>query len=115
MNVATILGFAMIGLGFLGSPQVFVRFMSISDVKQINNGRWVAIVYTLLTDTAAVTVGLIGRVLFTSTGGDPEAIMGNAAQNVLSMTVDHFFPTIIVDCISRLFFRPSCPLWILYS
>jgi sodium/proline symporter len=96
MNIATILGFAMIGLGFLGSPQVFVRFMSISGVNEINNGRWVAIVYTLLTDTAAVTVGLIGRVLFTSAGGDPEAVMGNAAQNVLSMTVDHFFPTVIV-------------------
>lgn len=96
MNIATILGFAMIGLGFLGSPQVFVRFMSIADVKQINNGRWVAIIYTLLTDAAAVTVGLIGRVLFTSSGVDPEGLMGNAAQNVLSMTVEHFFPTLIV-------------------
>lgn len=96
MNVATILGFAMIGLGFLGSPQVFVRFMSISDVGQINKGRWVAIIYTLLTDAAAVTIGLIGRVLFTGAGEDPVAIMGNAAQNVLSMSVDYFFPSILV-------------------
>ena len=29
MNLFTILGFSMIGLGFLGSPQVYVRFMSI--------------------------------------------------------------------------------------
>ena len=28
MNIATMLGFAMIGLGFIGSPQVYVRFMS---------------------------------------------------------------------------------------
>lgn len=96
MNVATLMGFAMIGLGFLGSPQVFVRFMSISDVKEIKKGRWVAIVYTLLTDTAAVTIGLIGRYLFTELGQDPEALMGNAAQNVLPMTVEYFFPTVIV-------------------
>ena len=96
MNLATILGFAMIGLGFLGSPQVFVRFMSISDIKQIDRGRWVAIVYTLLTDAAAVTIGLIGRYLFTESGQDASVVMGNAAQNVLPMTVDHLFPTIIV-------------------
>jgi sodium/proline symporter len=96
MNIATLLGFAMIGLGFLGSPQVFVRFMSISDTNQIDRGRWVAIIYTLLTDAAAVTIGLIGRYLFTEAGQDPDAIMGNAAQNVLPMTVEHLFPTIII-------------------
>jgi len=96
MNLATIFGFAMIGLGFLGSPQVFVRFMSINDVSEINKGRWVAIIYTLITDAAAVTIGLIGRVLFTQNGDDPVAIMGNAAQNVLSLSVEHLFPAIII-------------------
>lgn len=96
MNLMTILGFAMIGLGFLGSPQVFVRFMSINNESEINRGKWVALVYTLLTDAAAVTVGIIGRYLFTEAGTDPEAIMGNAGQNVLSMVVEHFFPLVIV-------------------
>ena len=31
MNIATLLGFAFIGLGFLGSPQVYVRFMSMRN------------------------------------------------------------------------------------
>ncbi|MFZ1750457.1 MAG: hypothetical protein WAU01_09705, partial [Saprospiraceae bacterium] len=36
MNLFTILGFSMIGLGFLGSPQVYVRFMSIKNEMEIN-------------------------------------------------------------------------------
>jgi len=32
LNLFTILGFSMIGLGFLGSPQVYVRFMSIKKL-----------------------------------------------------------------------------------
>ena len=42
MNLFTILGFSMIGLGFLGSPQVYVRFMSIKSEKEIDKGKWVA-------------------------------------------------------------------------
>jgi len=41
VNIFAILGFMMIGLGFMGSPQLFVRFMSIKDVSEINKGRWV--------------------------------------------------------------------------
>ena len=96
MNIATMLGFAMIGLGFLGSPQVYVRFMSIKDEKEIDKGKWVAIVFTLLTDAAAVTIGILGRVFFTESGQDPEAIMGNGAENVLSMLTESFLPYTLV-------------------
>ena len=44
MNLFTILGFSMIGLGFLGSPQVYVRFMSIKSEKEIDKGKWVAFI-----------------------------------------------------------------------
>ncbi|HIE99875.1 MAG: hypothetical protein ABGZ23_03470 [Fuerstiella sp.] len=50
-NVFIIVGYMSIGLGFLGSPQVFVRLISIRDEQEIRKGRWVAIVFTLLTDT----------------------------------------------------------------
>jgi uncharacterized sodium:solute symporter family permease YidK len=55
MNLFTILGFSMIGLGFLGSPQVYVRFMSIKSEKEIDKGKWVALLFTLLTDNGAIT------------------------------------------------------------
>lgn len=94
-NIMTIGGLAFIGLGFLGSPQVFVRFMSIKNEGEIKKGRWVAIAFTLITDSAAVLVGIVGRYVFTEAGQDPELVMGNAAQNILPMLVDNTFSTLV--------------------
>lgn len=96
MNIATMLGFALIGLGFLGSPQVYVRFMSIKDEREIDRGKWVAIIFTLLTDAAAVTIGILGRIFFTESGQDPEAVLGGSAESVLSMLTEEFLPYILV-------------------
>ena len=96
MNVSTLLGFSMIGLGFLGSPQVYVRFMSIKNKKEIEKGKWVACIFTLLTDAAAVTIGILARIYFTSKGQDPEAILGNSGEDVLSMVTEAFLPSILV-------------------
>jgi sodium/proline symporter len=95
MNLFTILGFSMIGLGFLGSPQVYVRFMSIKDENEINKGRWVAIIFTLLTDAAAVTIGILARIFFTKSGQDPEAILGIGGADVLGMVTEQFLPLTI--------------------
>jgi len=96
MNLFTILGFSMIGLGFLGSPQVYVRFMSIKSEKEIDKGKWIALIFTLLTDAAAVTIGILARIYFTSEGQDPEVVLGNGGENVLSMITNEFLPTILV-------------------
>ena len=96
MNLFTILGFSMIGLGFLGSPQVYVRFMSIKSEREIDKGKWVALLFTLLTDAAAVTIGILARIYFTSEGQDPELVLGNGGENVLSMITNEFLPTILV-------------------
>lgn len=96
LNVFTILGFSMIGLGFLGSPQVYVRFMSIKNEAEINKGRWVAIIFTLLTDAAAVTIGILARVLFTESGQDPEVVFGTGATDVLSVMTENFLPYLLV-------------------
>lgn len=96
MNVFTLLGFSMIGLGFLGSPQVYVRFMSIQSEQEIDKGKWVALLFTLLTDAAAVTIGILARIYFTSAGQDPEAILGNGGEDVLSMITHEFLPAILV-------------------
>tara|TARA_R110000868_G_scaffold384245_3_gene651681 strand:- start:238 stop:1749 length:1512 start_codon:yes stop_codon:yes gene_type:complete len=96
MNLFTILGFSMIGLGFLGSPQVYVRFMSIKSEKEIDKGKWVALIFTLLTDAAAVTIGILARIYFTKEGQNPEAVLGNGGEDVLSMMTHEFLPTILV-------------------
>lgn len=96
LNAATIFGFAMIGLGFLGSPHIYVRFIAVKDTREIDHGKWVAVMFTLLTDAAAVTIGLIGRYLFTEAGQDPEMILGTAAENVLVEMVETIFPIAVV-------------------
>tara|TARA_R110002072_G_C7914604_1_gene530596 strand:- start:243 stop:1736 length:1494 start_codon:yes stop_codon:yes gene_type:complete len=96
MNLFTVLGFSMIGLGFLGSPQVYVRFMSIKSEKEIDKGKWVALFFTLLTDAAAVTIGILARIYFTSEGEDPEVILGTGGEKVLSMMTNEFLSTILV-------------------
>jgi sodium/proline symporter len=95
-NLFTILGFAFIGLGFMGSPQLFVRFMSIKSPKEIKKGRWVALVFTILTDSCAVLIGIFGRYLLTSIDADPEAILGNGAQNVLPLLVERVMPLTLI-------------------
>lgn len=96
INLFTILGFMFIGLGFMGSPQLFVRFMSIKNTSEIKKGRWVAIVFTILTDSCAVLIGIFGRYLLTSLDANPEEILGNGAQNVLPLLVERVMPLTLI-------------------
>ncbi|MCF6213471.1 MAG: sodium/proline symporter [Flavobacteriaceae bacterium] len=96
LNFFTILGFAFIGLGFMGSPQLFIRFMSIKNVSEIKKGRWVAIIFTIITDSCAVLIGIYGRYLLTSLGDNPEEILGNGAQNVLPLLVEKIMPLTLI-------------------
>ena len=96
INLCTILGFLFIGLGFMGSPQLFIRFMSIKSPSEIKKGRWVALVFTILTDSCAVLIGIFGRYLLTSIDADPETILGNGAQNVLPLLVERILPLTLV-------------------
>ena len=86
----------MIGLGFLGSPQVYVRFMSIKNEAEIDKGKKVALLFTLLTDAAAVTIGILARVIFTRNGQDAEAILDVGGKDVLSMVTELYLPLVVV-------------------
>ena len=96
LNFATICGYAFIGIGFLGSPQVYVRFMSIKNEAEISKGTWVAIIFTLITDTAAILIGIMARYFFTSSGVDVEAVLGINAQNSLIHLVEHLVPLFFI-------------------
>ena len=63
LTVAGILGLLGIGLGYLGSPQVYVRLISLRSDDVIPAARAIAIIWTLLADCGAVMVGMVGRVL----------------------------------------------------
>ena len=95
-NLLTIVSYAAIGLGFLGSPQVFVRFMSIKGDREILAGRWVAIAFTVLTDTGAVLAGLFGRALLVGADGDFAGTLGANGELVLSALTGALFPPFLV-------------------
>jgi Na+/proline symporter len=69
--------------------------MSIKSESEIDKGKWVAILFTLLTDAAAVTIGILGRIVFTNSGQDPNAVLGVGAENVLAMLTETFLPTLL--------------------
>ena len=94
-SLLTIISYAAIGIGFLGSPQVFVRFIAIRDQLQIRSGRWVAVIFTLITDSGAVLTGLLGRSLLVGMDGDFSATLGVSGESVLPMLVEHLFPPIV--------------------
>jgi len=96
MNFVAVLGLLSIGIGFMGSPQVYVRFIAIKNEAEIEKGKWVALFYTLLTDTSAVAIGILGRYMLTEAGDIPEIILGNAAEDVLALVLGQVMPTLII-------------------
>ena len=96
MNLMGVLGLLSIGIGFMGSPQVYVRFIAIKNEAEIKKGKWVAIAYTLLTDTAAVLIGILGRVILTKVGDSPELTLGNMGEDVLALLLSEVMPSVII-------------------
>lgn len=95
LNLTKIIGFIMIGLGFLGSPQLFVRYMSIKSEAEIDRGKWVSVLLTFTMNFSAVSLGILGRALFTSAGEDPTATLGNGGQEVLLYSAGQLLPAVI--------------------
>lgn len=92
-SIFTVLGFIAIGIGFLGSPQVFVRFISIKSEKEINKGTLVAVTWTTLALSGAVCIGILGRAIFLPTDIkpiDPETV--DAVAPTVSAVQDSILP-----------------------
>ena len=100
-TIFTILGFAAIGIGFLGSPQVFVRYISMKDEKQILPGTITATVWTILADSGAVLVGIFGRVIFSpeDIGGHADNILPTMAQELLPAFFSGLFIAMVLSAI----------------
>jgi len=96
LTVMSTLGLALIGLGFLGSPQIFVRFIALRDEDEIPKGTWVAFLWTLLADGGAVLTGMVGRAWLTGPGESMEQALGNGGQDVLPLLVEALLPGFLV-------------------
>ena len=49
------------GLGYMGMPHILVRFMAVSNTKELKKSRVIAIVWVILSLGMAVLIGVIGR------------------------------------------------------
>ena len=96
LSLASVLGLLSIGIGFMGSPQVYVRFIAIRDRSEIEKGKWVAVFYTLLTDSSAVMIGILGRYMFTNADYNPELVLGIGGEDVLSLVIGQVMPTLVI-------------------
>lgn len=95
-SVANTLGLGLIGLGFLGSPQVFIRFLAMRSAREVPKGATVAIVWTLLADSGAVCIGLFGRALLTAPGDSLAGVLGPSGQDVLPLLVERLVPALVI-------------------
>ena len=60
----TILSTLSWGLGYFGMPQVLLKFMAINHSDNLKLSRRIAMIWVVISLTAAVFIGVIGRVLF---------------------------------------------------
>ena len=66
------------GLGYFGQPHILVRFMAISDAKELKKSTNIAMVWVILSLLAAIFVGLIGHVYML-----PEKLVGTDAAGLI--------------------------------
>ena len=79
------------GLGYFGQPHILVRFMGTSSPAAIKKSRRIATVWVVIPLTAAVMIGVSGRMVL----GDG-LLDGNGQQEIIYITmVSKFFPLFI--------------------
>lgn len=76
------------GLGYCGMPHILTRFMAVRDEKELRKSKGIAIIWIVLSLTAACFIGVIGRAyLFPTVLG----ANGTSAENVFIETISKLF------------------------
>jgi sodium/proline symporter len=96
--VFSAIALGLIGLGFLGSPQIFVRFLALKSETEISKGAKVAIIWTIMADSGAVLIGMLGRAVLITPGTDPTGSggLGTDAEGVLPLMVEAYLHPVLV-------------------
>jgi len=85
-GLLTIISTLSWGLGYFGMPQVLLKFMAIRKSSDLKLSRRIAIIWVAISLTAAVAIGMIGRVLY------PDALLTqSASENVFILMSTNFF------------------------
>jgi len=94
-GVISAVGFVAIGLAFLGSPQLLVRWISARDQRQIVNGGLIAVLCVIVFDLGAVFTGIAGRALLPGLA-DPETILPAVTTTLLPAVFVGVFLVIVL-------------------
>lgn len=74
------------GLGYFGQPHILARFMAIQSPDMIRKSRIIAMIWVIITLTAAVAIGVIGKAYM------PELADG---ETIYMAMIDKMFPDVI--------------------
>ncbi|MGN1136818.1 MAG: sodium/proline symporter PutP [Oscillospiraceae bacterium] len=79
-------------LGYFGMPHILVRFMAIKDTKSVKKSGIIAVVWVIISLTAAVLVGILGRAYLDSQG----TVLDAASMELIFITtVKKLFPSFL--------------------
>lgn len=85
-GLLTIISTLSWGLGYFGMPQVLLKFMAIEKSEDLKLSRRIAIIWVIISLTAAVAIGMIGRVLY------PDALRTqSASESIFILMSTNFF------------------------
>ena len=92
----TILSTVSWGLGYFGMPQVLLRFMAIRKSSELKNSRRIAVVWVIISLTAAVSIGVIGRAVLPT---DVALATKSGAENVFAHLSQLLFHPVVAGVI----------------
>lgn len=81
------------GLGYFGQPHILVRFMAISDAKELKKATNIAMTWVIISLAAAVVVGLVGKVYLT------EPLPGAESETVFLVMTEQLFSPFVAGLI----------------
>ena len=82
------------GLGYFGMPQVLLRFMAIRTEKELTLSRRVATIWVVISLSAAIVIGIVGRALY------PVAFTDNAsAENIFILMSTSMLPALLAGLV----------------
>ncbi len=81
------------GLGYFGQPHILIRFMAISNAKELSKATKIALTWVVFSLAAAISVGLVGRVFL------PTPLEGPATETVFLVMSKVIFSSFVAGLI----------------
>lgn len=84
------------GLGYFGMPQVLLRFMAIRKADELTKSRRIATVWVIISLFCAVSIGVIGRVLFPA---EEMLLTSSKAENIFIVLSQSMLPPLLAGIV----------------